>query len=312
MEPAILRDLVAASDPPSAHSLSFDARFAYLTLAYKRTGDTGLLEEIAALPATNHLLAHARHFDYDVPCESPEALVRHLLSSDAGPRTHLDTLRRSLAHFTGAMLADTRWIGDVVAYLPQAFRFSGSLFLQFGYDIGVAFPPDASLNGGHQHFAKYPRELLYYAIHELHHVGFMTYQPPPRIAELRTCADVLRLVEYCTQMEGMAVHAAKSRRAADGALDHDEDYVALSDDERMERLEAAYVADLAELHARGVMPVDDAVFAVIARMSGGDRLWYRVGARMAARIEDALGRDRLIGLIEKPPRAFCEIYWELA
>jgi hypothetical protein len=154
--------------------------------------------------------------------------------------------------------------------------------------------------------------LLYYAIHELHHVGFMTYQPPPRIAELKTCADVLCLVEYCTQMEGMAVHAARSRRAADGALDDDDDYVALSDDEKMEGLEAAYVADLAALHARGVMPVDDADFDVIARMSGGDRLWYRVGARMAARIEAVLGRDRLVGLIEESPRAFFEIYREIA
>lgn len=36
--------------------------------------------------------------------------------------------------------------------------------------------------------------------------------------------------------------------------------------------------------------------AVIERMSGGERLWYRVGARMARRVEASRGRNAMIEL----------------
>ena len=55
----------------------------------------------------------------------------------------------------------------------------------------------------------------------------MTYQPPPRVADLETYGDVLRLAEYSTQLEGIAVLAAMPRRAVDEAFQDDADSVAL-------------------------------------------------------------------------------------
>lgn len=49
---------------------------------------------------------------------------------------------------------------------------------------------------------------------------------------------------------------------------------------------------------------DKEAWAVIDRMSSGERLWYRVGALMARRVEDALGRQALVDLIIADPARF--------
>jgi hypothetical protein len=291
-----LRDLVPVEDPLAGHDLTFDARFARGVVRYLATPSGAALERLARLPAVGHLLEHADRFDQPVPRSTRAEMVRHLLARSAGSR---ETIASSADFFSGALLNDPRWVGDALRYLPSDFRFRGSLFLVAGYDIGVGLAPHASLNAGHPHFARHPRELLYYAIHELHHVGFMTYSPPPRIADLRSCADLVGLVDYSTALEGTAVLAVLDRRSNENALDHDEDYVALGDERRMREYETRYDEQRDYLHRRGTDPVDDEAFAVIERMSGGNRLWYRVGARMAMRVEEAEGRPALIARIRE-------------
>lgn len=299
-----LRELIKSDDPLQAHDLSFDARFALGVAEQLALPDETKIERLARLPATLHLLEHADQFAQPVPTSSPELLVRHLLTRSAGRRT---AMIRSAEFFCGPLLDDPQWLADVLRYLPPDFRFSGSLFLIAGYDIGVALAPNASLNAAHQHFDGHPRELLYYAIHELHHIGFMTHAPPPRIGDLKTCADLLKLVDYSTALEGVAVVAALDRRARDNALSDDPDYVALDDEQRMLANETRYFADRDYLQRRGSEPVDDEALAVIDRMSGGERLWYRVGARMAMRIERAGGRAGLVALIAREPTRLIEV-----
>ncbi len=136
----------------------------------------------------------------------------------------------------------------------------------------------------------------------------MQYQPPPRLSDLKTCADLLRLVEYSTQLEGMAVWAAYDRRKQEHALQDDGDYVALIDEARMRKDELLYFKDYQYLKMRGHEPADADAWAVIGRMSSGERLWYRVGARMAQRIEEKFGRSALVALIEKGPAGFLPAY----
>lgn len=291
-----LRDLVPVEDPLVGHDLTFDARFARGVVRYLAVPSEAALERLARLPAVGHLLEHADRFDQPAPRSTRAEMVRHLLARSAGSR---ETIASSADFFSGTLLDDPGWVGDALRYLPSDFRFRGSLFLVAGYDIGVALAPHASLNAGHPHFARDPRELLYYAIHELHHVGFMTYWAPPRIADLRTCADLVGLVDYSTALEGTAVLAALDRRTRENALDHDEDYVALSDERRMGEYEARYEDDRDYLRRRGTDPVDEEALAVIERMSGGDRLWYRVGARMAIGVEGTEGRPALVSRIRE-------------
>jgi hypothetical protein len=260
------------------------------------------------LPAAAHLLSHARNFDYDVPKDSTAALVAGLLAPPVRHRDRMDACAQAVGYFYGPMLRNPQWLNDVLRYLPDDFRFHGSLFLQFGYDIGVAFAPAASLNCASRHFEEHPAEITYYAIHELHHVGFMTYQPPPRLADLKTCADVLRLVKYSTQLEGMAVWVAYARRRQEGALAEDNDYLALADEACMQRDEASYFEEFHYLERRGAEPADAAAWAVCDQMSDARRLWYHVGARMAQRIERDLGRPVLVELVRKGPDSFLETY----
>ena len=298
-----------ATDPLHAHSLQFDARFAQMAAEYLGSADQAAIPVLASLPATAHLLAHARQFESDVPKGSGESLVRELLARVAGRG---EAIRGSVAYFVGPLLDDPHWIADALRYLPADFRFHGNLYLIAGYDIGVSFAPHASLNAAHRHFEGHSRELLYYAIHELHHVGFMTYAPPPRLADLKTCADVLHLVDYSTALEGTAVIAALDRRTRERALADDEDYGALGDEPRMERDEARYFQEYDALKRRGVAVADADAWAVIERMSGGERLWYRVGARMAARVERTLGRSALITLITRRPTQLVSTYRQIA
>lgn len=302
-----LASLVPAGDPLAAQDLRFDARFAALALDFFRTGDPRFRDELALQPATRHLLAHARNFDYDVPKDSPEALVASLLAPPPDERSRrIETCKTSLAFFTGPMLDDPHWVAGVLRYLPAGFRFHGSLFLTFGYDIGVAFAPNASLNGAQRHFDGHPRELLYYAIHELHHAGFMSLRPPLRFPDFKTCRDLLSAIQYHTQLEGMAVFAAWEPRRAGNALGDDADYIALEDAARMGKDTTDYFREYDALASRGDQPLDADARAVTERMSGGERLWYRVGALMARRIEEAQGRPALIALIGQDPARFIE------
>lgn len=307
--------------PPPAQAavadLQLDPSFAQLALKYLRSNDPAVLDTLAKSPAARHLLNHARNFDYDLPKDSTAALVASLVTPPGKHLAHAQACEQSLAFFAGPMTADRTWLGDPLRYLPDDFRFHGTLFLTFGYDIGVAFGRTASLNCAQGHFDGHPRELLYYGIHELHHVGFMAYQPPPKFSELKTCGDLLRLVQYSTQLEGMAVLAVYERRRAEHALNDDADYVALQDEPGMRLAEAQYFAEVEYLRKRAGEPADDAAWAVIGRMSGGNRattgarLWYRVGALMARRIEEASGRAALVALVKTGPASFIQTYQRL-
>jgi putative zinc-dependent peptidase DUF5700 len=309
--PIALHDLVPSNDPLAAHHLGFDASFARQALEYLRSNDPTLIERMAESPAITHILNHARNFDYDVPKESRTALVSSLMGPANEQARRSAICEQSIAYFSGSMLSDPHWVNGALAYLPADFRYHGTLFLTFGYDIGVAFAPNASLNCTHSHFDSHPRELLYYAIHELHHVGFMTYQKPPRLADIKSCSDLLNLVEYSTQLEGMAVLAAYQRRREDQALGDDPDYVALGDEKRMQADLVSYFKDYDYLKKRRSEPADAEARAVIHRMSSGERLWYRVGAYMAQRIEASKGRASLTALVKQGPRQFIASYESL-
>ncbi len=68
--PVALADLVRPGDPLKDQDLRFDGSHASLALAYLKSGDPALIRTMASLPAIEHLLRHARRFDYDVPKDS--------------------------------------------------------------------------------------------------------------------------------------------------------------------------------------------------------------------------------------------------
>ena len=290
--------------------VTLDSRHARLALELLSAGRSDALARLAATPASGHLLRHARAFEYDVPRESEAALARSLVSPPEEKRERAAAAGRAIALFDGPLRADPVWRSELRRALPPDAETRVSLYLTFGYDIGVSMPGTASLNAVHRRFEERPSELRYYAIHECHHAVFMTYQRPRPLAEWTTAADLLAQAEYALQLEGMAVWAARGLREREGALGDDDDYVALGDPARMARLEARFLEAHRALEARAAEPgpADEALRAALFDLYGSDRVFYRVGALAARRVEEARGRDAVVNLVKAGPRAFFEAY----
>jgi len=111
--------------------------------------------------------------------------------------------------------------------------------------------------------------------------------------------------------EGIAVLAAYQRRQKDHALGDDPDYVALNDQARIQSDIAIYFRDYDDLKSCGSRVADADAWKVIKRMSSGERLWYRVGAYMAQRIEASKGRVVLVDLVKQGPTKFIATYKSL-
>ena len=112
-------------------------------------------------------------------------------------------------------------------------------------------------------------------------------------------------------MEGMAVLAAYQRRLDDQALADDTDYVAQQDQKWIDAALASYLKEYQYLRWRRTQLADAEAREVITRMSSGERLWYRVGAHMARRIEASKGRNALVELVKHGPTKFITTYESL-
>lgn len=292
-----------------ARGLRFDLSHVKLALRYLQTGDESVLRLIIDSPATRHLLAHARRYNSGMPVDSAEKLTRSLIEPAQKKAGLVEIVTQATTDAEKLIRDAGAWIRFTASLLPGSFRFDGSLFFTFGYDIGVSCGPNASINLAHPCFRETRDELVVYCVHELHHAGFSAYQPAPDFNHIETCGDLATIVDYCTHLEGMAVLAALGpRQERNISRDYLGDYEALSDSRLMTALIRRFFELRQGLAARANEPCTDADFSIIDEMSSGDRLWYRVGCHMGQTIAGHLGEDRLAGLIEQGPEAFFREY----
>jgi len=289
-----------------------DTRFAYLALDFLDTGNRDLLREIAETGGARHIAAHARRVSLTGEAPDARQLVEQILTSASLADSDTDALRARLAAFEADKKAQRRCWREAAAYLPEGALADATLFLTVGYDIGVAVDGNASVNVAHPHFAGKPEELWFYSVHELHHAGFQKFNRLPQLSAIKTTGQLAELIRYLTAMEGQAVHAAWRWRAEAGALQSDSDYVALLDSTRMNVYEPEFFTAYQTLAATKSRLLKESDWAILEKMSTGDRLWYRVGARMAKRIEKELGWDILVGTVREGPESFFARYAELA
>ena len=199
---------------------------------------------------------------------------------------------------------------EIVDYLPQEINISTRLYLILGYDIGIVSLGNAFLNLGHKLFHEYERELLYFAMHEVHHVGYTHYNPISSFDDLKNTDDLTKLIKYSTHMEGTAVYSCLSRRTRENGLFH-QDYQSLMDTVKMQRLTRIYFSLLNRYESMPIRPLVDEDWKIISTMSGGDRLWYVVGSKMAETIDGRLGRTRLNNTIIEGSDEFFTLFKEL-
>ena len=290
-------------------NISYDFTFAELAVKYLETSDSAYLHRITELNATEHMYNHSKRFNYDVPNDTKLELVTYLLSSVNKDENLLANFKRNL-DFAKRNIAKADFPQMIaLQYLPENFNFSGSLFFTFGYDLGVAYANNASLNLAHSYFQKNMEELKYYAIHELHHAGFVALKNNvmPSL-DITTYGEMAQIIEYLTHLEGMATYAPLEIRIKENAIDVDSDYVTLRDSAQMREYEKEYFDIYFHFKNNPDSIITDDDWYKIYVLSDEKRLLYIIGAFMAQAIDQQFGREKLVNLISESSENFIITY----
>ncbi|MHA2190299.1 MAG: DUF5700 domain-containing putative Zn-dependent protease [Candidatus Thorarchaeota archaeon] len=197
---------------------------------------------------------------------------------------------------------------EVAEYLPKDLQLECKLYTMVGYDIGIVSEGSAFLNIAHPFFKENPCELIFMSMHEVHHVGYVHYNPAYSFSELERLSDLRDAFRYSTHLEGLAVYTPLRRRLETNCLLH-EDYPALMDEEIAEQRRTQYFDFMQELERTSDRKVTDDDFELFEPMyAKGKRLWYVTGAYMAKIIDEKLGRDVLIDTVSQGPDSFFDFY----
>lgn len=289
------------------HSEHFDFDHVVRAMRYLERPSARNLQLLAGTEAMKHLKAHSDRTGYYPTAASHLDIAADLVNDPHaralvnGVRSLVDRVRRDRA-------GQEMCLSEVVLYGPPDAEIDGKVFFTWGYDIGVAVGRNASLNLAHPRFGENPAEVWHYCIHELHHTLVMRHHPLPRLADIKDTRQFLELIQYFTFLEGTAVWAAYDARRRSGALTADPDYVALEDTAAMNGYQQAYFQLYRQIEEFAQRPLVRDDWDLLERFSDGDRLWYRVGARMAETIEKESGREILRRAVEQGPIAFFEYY----
>lgn len=292
-------------------NVTYDFTFAELAIKFIETNDTNYLKKIAESAAAQHIYNHANHFNYDVPKSTTLELVKYLLTNTVHNRTILHDFTLNLQYAKDSIAKCNLAQTECLKYLPNGFEYARSthLFFTFGYDLGVVFAGNASVNLAHPYYLKNRREIKYYAIHELHHAGFVQLKNNKMVdMNIQTYSEMAEFIEYLTHLEGMGTFAPWSIRKHEGAMGIDKDYIALQDSVLMKDDENEYFTIYNHFKNSPKELITDEDWNKVNILSDKKRLWYRVGALMANKIDNKLGRIQLTNLITKSPDNFIKIY----
>jgi len=292
-------------------SLTYDFSFAESAIKFLETNDNEYLNKISELDAASHIFNHASRFNSSAPTESKLKLVSHLLTPADKHKESLPQIKRNLEYAKKNIANDNISEKTVLEYLPKGFAFTGSLFFTVGYDIGVAFGNNCSLNLAHPIFIKNMGELKYYAIHELHHAGLIEIKGFMPSFEMSRRKEMAGVIEYSTHLEGMGTYAPLSTREHESAMNTDKDYTVLQDQKLLEGLIDEYfeIYHYFKNNPEEMLLAED--WQKIYMLSDTKRLWYTVGAHMAKTIDQRLGREYLTSLISQPSENFIATYRDL-
>ena len=289
---------------------SFDFTHVILAIRYFERPSDALIKQISESDAAHHLKRHSDRTGYYPADFTSRDITLDLLARPPSPAT-LQAVKELTAYTTANPSRQQECMTTASSCLPDQAQPASPPHMTWGYDIGVAMDAHASLNITHQHFLADREEIWFYCIHEMHHSGLMQIHPMPRVADIDTVLKLYEFVRYATFLEGLAVHAARESRQLQNALAGDQDYIALTDTSELEQLIVAYHKKLAYLRSEIGRPLGEEHWHVVEELSSGKRLWYVVGAAIAASIEGTNGRNNLLELELLGPEAFFDAYEDL-
>ncbi len=262
-------------------------------------------DELIVHPAAMKVHAHAVRFgNTDEPIEVFwRNIVDEFFNQENGNRINsaLEFLEDNKGLFASS-------INEVAEYLPKDLQLECKLYTMVGYDIGIVSEGSAFLNIAHPFFEENPCELIFISMHEVHHVGYVHYNPTFSFSGLERLSDLKDAVRYSTHLEGLAVYAPLRKRVEAGCIVH-EDYSALMDEEIAQQRMLQYFDLVTELERISDRTMTDDDLGIFEPMSAkGKRLWYVTGAYMAKMIDERLGRKVHIDTVTKGPNSFFDLF----
>jgi hypothetical protein len=278
-----------------------DLSFIEEALGYLSSPSSARLDKMLRHPAAKGVHSHAARFgntEKDLAGFWEERL--EAVTPDAVERAQANV--GYMAKNTGGF---REAFDELMGYIPNDLELRCRLYAVVGYDVGIVSDGDAYLNLGHRVYAD-QRELVYFAMHELHHVAYTHYQPIYSFSDLKTTMDLRRVVMYSTHLEGLAVYAAYEKRRSEDGLNH-VDYRLYGDKSARDRIIKECFNIWDDLRSKPVRSFREDDFGLIERLSG-DRLWYVTGLHMAKNIDERLGRETLTETIKAGPNSFFEAY----
>ncbi len=288
-----------------------DCSFAELAIQYLNESSEELLHQIC-----NHLVAGKIISNAQVSSQTPinarDFWKKILEKEKSKGEDYIHETRNCISYIDENTESLYAFIDELYSYLPEDFTFDCNLYLHIGYDIGIVAEGDALLNVGHPIFHKNKRELLYFALHELHHVGFTKYIDTLRpFSEIKTARDFLDLLERLTHLEGTSTYSIKEIREREKQPLFF-DYEVLNDNEKREQSVQEYFEIYNRFKNAENLPIKKDDFNFLEVMSGKrKRLWYVVGAHMAEEIDKNLGREALNKTILEGSKSFFEKYFAI-
>ena len=221
---------------------------------------------------------------------------------------HLNEILKCVDYIKSNLTDFSQAFKELEAYIPNNLKLKCKLYFVLGYDIGIVSNGNAFLNLGNALFHEKKRELLYFAMHELHHVAYTHYNPIYSLEELKTTQDLIRVIKYSTHLEGLAVYASIEKRQREEGFTH-KDYFVLNDYQERLKICTEYFGILNQLEDQAIRPLISEDFEILERMSSGKRLWYVTGAHMAQKIDQKVGREALNMTIHYGSEAFFNAYF---
>jgi len=280
-------------------SLKYDFTFAEIAIQLLESGNSDYIKAISETDAAKHIVNHATYFSGYTG--SAFELMSELLTTIEKESLHM--IVRNIAFVREYI--ENKAVSVAMQFLPMETAFFGSIFFTCGYDIGVAFGENCSLNIAHPKFLSDMRELMYYAIHEIHHVGFIKCKGGaiPSLS-ISTRGEMADLIAYLTHMEGMATYAPYALREQNNALNNDNDYVILQNSSQLIEHMREYLDIFGHFDNARDKILSEEDWQKLGVLSDVKRLWYIIGAHMARTIDKRFGREHLLSLLYEPSKAF--------
>ena len=298
---------VNAQETENTRNELFNFEHVQTAIRYLENPSDENLKSIANSNAMKHLKNHSDRTGYYDKNATVEEIALDLLTKKNTTHKKLVSTKKLVDIIAENKEKQQYCISQTLQYLPDDFVFTGHLFFTWGYDIGVSMDENASLNLAHNTFHKSIDEVWYYCIHELHHVGFQQYNRFPDFAKVTPGPQLFELVQYLTFLEGSAVYAAYVARADNKDLT-DPDYIALENPTTMQAYTQEYFHTYNMIASIGDSALNEDDWNLLNNLSDGKRLWYRVGASMAEKLDKKLGRHAYKKIIKQGPQAFFDAY----